>query len=90
MDEVKEKPVSETGTGNDRQRELILFNDEVNTFDHVIQCLMEICRHTQEQAEQCALIAHYKGKCAVKSGSLDELKPLSEAMTVQQLSVTIK
>ena len=54
---------------------LIVFNDEVNTFDYVIDTLMEVCEHTPEQAEQCTLIIHYKGKCAVKNGSWEELVP---------------
>jgi ATP-dependent Clp protease adaptor protein ClpS len=57
------------------QNEIILYNDEVNTFDHVINTLMYACEHTSEQAEQCSLIVHYKGKCTVKTGSYDELEP---------------
>lgn len=55
--------------------EIILYNDDVNTFDHVIDTLIRVCNHTSEQAEQCSIIVHYKGKCTVKTGSLDELKP---------------
>lgn len=58
-----------------RQNEIILYNDEVNTFDHVINTLIYACEHTPEQAEQCSLIVHYKGKCTVKTGSYDELEP---------------
>ena len=57
------------------QHEIILFNDDVNTFDHVIDSLIDVCEHTSEQAEQCAYLVHYKGKCAVKTGEYDELKP---------------
>ncbi|HEY3404908.1 MAG TPA: ATP-dependent Clp protease adaptor ClpS [Ohtaekwangia sp.] len=60
--------------------DLVVFNDDFNTFDHVIQTLIRVCEHTQEQAEQCTLLIHYKGKCAVKSGSFDFLKPLREAI----------
>lgn len=60
--------------------DLVVFNDDVNTFDHVIDTLMRVCKHTQEQAEQCTLLIHYKGKCAVKSGSFAFLKPLREAI----------
>ncbi|AMQ54948.1 ATP-dependent Clp protease adaptor ClpS [Algoriphagus sanaruensis] len=60
--------------------ELVVFNDDVNTFEHVIQVLMKVCNHTQEQAEQCTLIIHYKGKCSVKKGSRSELKPMCEAI----------
>ncbi len=55
--------------------EIVLFNDEVNTFDHVIQTLIAVCEHTPEQAEQCSLIVHYNGKCTVKTGEFDDLKP---------------
>lgn len=58
-----------------RQNELILFNDDVNTFDHVIETLVAVCNHTYEQAEQCSILVHYKGKCTVKTGSMKELKP---------------
>ena len=60
--------------------DLVVFNDDVNTFDHVIKTLIRVCRHTPEQAEQCTYIIHYKGKCAVKNGAFDELKPLREAI----------
>ena len=53
----------------------MLYNDEVNTFDHVINMLVYACEHTPEQAEQCSLIVHYKGKCTVKTGPYLELKP---------------
>ncbi|NBU82080.1 MAG: ATP-dependent Clp protease adaptor ClpS [Flavobacteriaceae bacterium] len=55
--------------------EIVLYNDDVNTFDHVIDTLIRVCNHTPEQAEQCAILVHYKGKCTVKTGSFDELKP---------------
>lgn len=55
--------------------EIIVYNDDVNTFDHVINTLIRVCDHTPEQAEQCSLIVHYNGKCTVKTGSLDKLKP---------------
>jgi ATP-dependent Clp protease adaptor protein ClpS len=60
--------------------DLVVFNDDVNTFDHVIDTLIRVCKHSQEQAEQCTLLIHYKGKCAVKSGSFDFLRPLREAI----------
>ena len=61
----------EIGTNN----EIVLYNDDVNTFDHVIDTLIRVCSHTPEQAEQCALIVHYNGKCTVKTGPLKELVP---------------
>jgi ATP-dependent Clp protease adaptor protein ClpS len=60
--------------------DLVVFNDDVNTFEHVIQTLIKVCKHTPEQAEQCTLIIHYKGKCSVKNGSYDFLKPLRDAI----------
>ena len=61
-------------------KDLIVFNDDVNTFEHVIETLIKVCKHTPEQAEQCTLLIHYKGKCAVKKGSYEELKPMREAI----------
>lgn len=60
--------------------DLVVFNDDVNTFDHVINTLIKICRHTQEQAEQCTMLIHYKGKCTVKNGSFEFLKPMRDAI----------
>jgi ATP-dependent Clp protease adaptor protein ClpS len=60
--------------------DLVVFNDEVNTFAHVIETLIRVCKHTAEQAEQCTMIIHFNGKCAVKSGSFDFLKPMREAI----------
>jgi ATP-dependent Clp protease adaptor protein ClpS len=60
--------------------ELVVFNDDINTFDHVIKVLIKVCQHTPEQAEQCTLIIHYKGKCTVKKGSRSKLKPMCQAI----------
>jgi ATP-dependent Clp protease adaptor protein ClpS len=60
--------------------DLVVFNDDVNTFVHVIETLIRVCKHTTEQAEQCTWIIHYKGKCAVKTGSFDFLKPMRETI----------
>lgn len=73
----------------DSWHEIVLFNDEVNTFDWVIHCLIEVCEHSPEQAEQCAVITHYKGKCAVKSGSYAELEPRCSSLLERGLSVEI-
>lgn len=69
--------------------EIILYNDEVNTFDHVIDTLMRVCEHTPEQAEQCSLIVHYNGKCTVKSGEYDDLKPQCTQLLEAGLSAEI-
>lgn len=73
----------------DKQNEIILFNDDVNTFDHVIDTLMYACDHTPEQAEQCSIIVHYKGKCTVKTGSYDDLKPRCSMLLEAGLSAEI-
>jgi len=70
-------------------KRLMLHNDEVNTFEFVIECLIDICHHEPEQAEQCALIAHYKGKCPVKSGDPESLNPFRKELTGRGLTVTI-
>lgn len=68
---------------------IVLWNDDVNTFDDVIEALVEICKHTLEQAEQCTMLVHYKGKCTVKTGSLDELKPMHEKLLSRSLTSEI-
>ena len=71
------------------QNEIILYNDEVNTFDHVINTLIYACEHTPEQAEQCSIIVHYKGKCTVKTGDYDELEPRCSMLLDAGLSAEI-
>jgi ATP-dependent Clp protease adaptor protein ClpS len=69
---------------------LVVWNDEINSFDWVIQTLIEVCNHSTEQAEQCAMIIHTQGKYAVKQGSYDELKPLCDAITDRGIGATIE
>lgn len=69
---------------------LIVWNDEVNTFEWVIETLVEVCGHSAEQAEQCAYIIHFQGKYAVKNGSYDDLKPLADAITDRGIGATIE
>jgi len=69
---------------------LIVWNDEVNTFEWVIETLMEVCGHSAEQAEQCAFIIHYKGKYAVKQGSYEDLKPQCDAITERGIGATLE
>jgi ATP-dependent Clp protease adaptor protein ClpS len=71
-------------------RTLVLYNDDFNTFDFVIETLVEVCEHDQLQAENCAWIVHYKGKCPVKRGPLEDLKPRYQEMTNRTLTVEIK
>lgn len=70
-------------------KEIVLYNDEVNTFDHVIETLIRVCQHSSEQAEQCAILVHYKGKCTVKTGSFDQLKPQCTQLLEAGLSAEI-
>lgn len=70
-------------------RHLILHNDDYNTFEFVIESLMQVCRHTEEQAEQCAMIVHFKGKCAVKSGLDEVLRPMKDALIDRGLNATL-
>ena len=72
-----------------REHEIILYNDDVNTFDHVINTLVAYCDHTYEQAEQCAYIVHYSGKCVVKTGPYEELEPICLKLLEAQLSAEI-
>lgn len=68
---------------------LILHNDDVHTFDYVIDALIDICEHGYEQAAQCTILVHYKGKCNVKKGRYDVLKPMKEALIDRELTATI-
>ena len=71
-------------------RGLILYNDNFNTFDFVIDTLIEVCNHEHEQAEQCAMITHFKGKCNVKTGDYYEMKPMCDEMTLRGLTVSLE
>ncbi len=73
----------------DEVYKLVLHNDDVHTFDYVIDSLIEICKHTLEQAEQCTLLVHFKGKCTVKTGALDVLKPMHEKLLSRELTSEI-
>ena len=88
---VKEKTKKESSSSSENSKihEIILYNDDINTFDHVIDCLISICDHTPLQAEQCTLIVHYKGKCSVKSGTLFDLKPRLKKLTAADLTAEI-
>ena len=85
--ELLEKPQVQEKA--EKLRDLILHNDDFNTFDFVIDTLVEVCGHNPLQAEQCAFIVHYRGKCTVKNGSFDDLTPLCQALLDKGLSATI-
>jgi len=80
---------SETDVLEVELHNLIVWNDDVNTFDWVIESLVDICEHEPTQAEQCALIIHHKGKCGVKKGSFDDLRPKAEALIDRGIQATI-
>ena len=86
-EKVLEEVAVEEGVGSNN--EIVLYNDDVNTFDHVIDTLIRVCSHTSEQAEQCALIVHYKGKCTVKTGEYKELRPQCTQLLEAGLSAEI-
>ena len=77
-------------TKNDEPYSLIVWNDEVNTFEWVIETLIAVCKHSVEQAEQCAMIIHTQGKYGVKQGSYKELKPMCDAITERGIGATIE
>jgi len=83
---LEEKKTDQKNTG---QNEIVLYNDDVNTFDHVINMLIIACDHTPEQAEQCSLITHYNGKCTVKTGPYQDLKPRCSILLEAGLSAEI-
>ena len=87
-EKISVQHLSETDLMN--ENEIILYNDDVNTFDHVINTLISVCDHTLEQAEQCSLIVHYKGKCSVKTGSYSDLKPICTELLQAGLSAEIE
>ena len=89
---VKEKSYTSGDTDElvNENNLLVLFNDDHNTFDHVIDALIECCEHDLQQAEQCALITHFKGKCGVKKGSFEDLKPIHKEMGRRDLTVEIQ
>lgn len=83
-DEVVLEEVVDTDLHN-----LVVFNDDINTFDHVIETLIDVCDHTPEQAEQCTLLIHYKGKCTVRNGSWTELVPLRNEICRRGISAEV-
>ncbi|AWM15165.1 ATP-dependent Clp protease adaptor ClpS [Flavobacterium sp. NRK F10] len=88
IEKVQEEVLVEEQVGINH--EIILFNDDVNTFDHVIETLIQVCEHDALQAEQCAILVHYTGKCTVKTGSYDDLKPQCTALLDAGLSAEIQ
>ena len=77
-------------TLEDAGHNLVLYNDDYHTFDYVIKALMDICRHTYEQAQQCSILVHYNGRCTVKHGSYSDLLPMHTALLDKQLTSEIE
>ena len=87
--ETKKKPIEIHKENVVNDNFLILHNDDVHSFDYVIDALIDICKHNYEQAEQCTLIVHHKGKCDIKKGGFKKLKPLKDALIERELNATI-
>ena len=88
--DIKQQEEPDTLTTTESYYNLIVWNDEINTFDWVIETLMQVCGHSHQQAEQCAIIIDSKGKYAVKDGSYDILKPQCDAITERGINATIE
>lgn len=73
-----------------RGHSIVIYNDDINTFDHVIECLVKYCKHTCIQAEQCAHIIHHNGKCAVKDGTFEDLVPIKQAINEKGIDAKIE
>lgn len=87
---VKEQTLSKVEEILSKPYKLVLHNDDYNTFDWVIKCLMEICKHELEQANQCAHIVHFRGKCDVKYGDYETISTMKEKLEMSGLSVTME
>lgn len=88
--ELEELLLSELDLDTDNKSDLIVYNDDFNTFDWVIQSLMEVCSHSFDQSEQLSILIHYKGKALVKNGSLSQLKPMKDSLVERGLSAVIE
>ena len=86
---TKTEKGEEVKTVTGKTYEIILYNDDFNTFDFVIETLIEVCGHERTQAEQCTFLVHYKGKCSVKKGDYDSLKPICSALLNRGLTAEI-
>lgn len=88
--DLLELEIAEAETAEENNNALILYNDDVNTFDFVAESLISVCRHEPIQAEQCTWLVHYTGKCVVKNGSYKKLRPMCEALLDRGLSARIE
>lgn len=90
MQITETESIADIVTEVEKRYAIILFNDDVNTFDHVINCLIEICKHHPLQAEQCAIIVHNKGKANVSHGDFEEMAQRCQALCDRGLSATVE
>ncbi len=87
--DIKEDVLLLEDTDKENIRDLMVYNDDHNTFDHVINTLIKVCKHDVNQAEQCTFLIHYKGKCSVKKGMYEELKPMREGISSAGIKAAI-
>lgn len=87
--EIEELVEVEELIGDEDQKSLVVFNDDFNTMDHVIETLVKICKHDPLQAEQCTMLIHYRGKCSVKEGGYHFLKPMREGISEAGIKAAI-
>ena len=87
--EIEEEVITKENIGEEDGKDLMVYNDDFNTFDHVINTLIKVCKHDPHQAEQCTYLIHYKGKCSVKKGVYEELKPYKEGITEKGIKAAI-
>lgn len=83
-------PSNDNLSASEKERIMVLFNDNFNSFDYVIECLVDVCNHDSTQAEQCAFITHYNGKCDIKVGKMSSLKPMKDSLIEKGLNVNIQ
>ncbi len=88
--DILEDILTDAGTGHGEMSELVVYNDDFNTFDWVIECFVDVLAHTAEQAEQLSLIIHFTGKATVKTAPLEVLRPLKDALVERGLSAVIE
>lgn len=88
--DIKELNIVENHIAANYPFSLVVWNDDVNTFEWVIDSLMDVCQHSEEQAEQCAMIIHFQGKYAVKNGEFEALKTMREAIAERNINATIE
>ena len=88
--DLEEVQLVEEKTNVENLSELIVFNDDFNTFDWVIECLVQVCNHSLTQAEQLSLLIHFKGKAVVKTGGYEDLKPMKDSLIERGLSAAIE